>query len=145
MLFSNVMCFVNYLFYGCELTPLKLSSLKQLSFNYYLKYYRWDMWTGHGGFERPQLRMTSAWQHRLCGLPVQCVMKMWDFAYKLARIRVGDGRALKKAQDVSRNGAFQATVQVARHPAARPTTEAEHPTWPPHSQASGLSRIVGKT
>jgi len=81
----------------------------------------------------------------ICGLPVQCVMKMWDFAYKLARIRVGDGRALKKAQDVSRNGAFQATVQVARHPAARPTTEAEHPTWPPHSQASGLSRIVGKT
>lgn len=114
MLFSNVMCFVNYLFYGCEHTPLKLGSLKQLSFNYYLKYYRCDMWTGYSGFEWPQLRMTSAWQDRLRGLPVQHVMKMCNFVYELARLWVGDSRALKKAQDVSRFGAFRVTVQVAR-------------------------------
>ena len=145
MLFSNVMCFVNYLFYGCEHTPLKLSSLKQLSFNYYLKYYRWDMWTGHGGFERPQLRMTSAWQHRLRGLPVQCVMKMWDFGYKLARIRVGDGRALKESTGRFKAWGLPSNCSGGAPSSGTPRCWSGTSKWPPHSQASGLSRIVGKT
>lgn len=97
MLFSNVMSFVNCLFYGCEHTPLKLSSLKQPSLDYYLKYYTWDMWTEHSGFGRPQLRMMSAWQDRVPGLPVQCVLKMWDFVYKLVRISTWWQQSAKKS------------------------------------------------
>lgn len=43
------------------------------------------------------------------------------------------------------SGRTLVTVQVSCDPAAHPAAEAEHPTWPLHSHARGLSKIVGKT